>query len=185
MDDKTFLETFGISRADAIASNGELSHAGVKGMKWGHRKAEKSMGNQSGEAPKGKFTSKKAPEAQNAGYSNWQREQDSKVIGKRATNRVNARMNKGEDHKTAYTKVSNRQTMTAGAVSGAVYLGIKVGPSLVRAGSALAKATLQDAAFAKQASNAAKASTTLFADTMGVTSYQTISLAMDASGRWR
>ena len=40
MDDKTFLETFGISRADAIASNGELSHAGVKGMKWGVRKAE-------------------------------------------------------------------------------------------------------------------------------------------------
>ena len=44
MDDKTFLETFGISRADAIASNGELSHAGVKGMKWGHRKADRPEG---------------------------------------------------------------------------------------------------------------------------------------------
>lgn len=185
MDDKTFLETFGVSRADAIVSNGELSHAGVKGMKWGHRKAEKSMGNQSGEAPKGKFTSKKAPQPQNAAYSDKRRAADAKIVGRRGTDRVNKHMNKGMDHQSALNRVTKDNAQTATAVATAAYLAVKVGPSLLRAGQALAKASLQDAAFAKQASNAAKASTTLFADTMGVTSYQTISLAMDASGRWR
>lgn len=43
MDDSTFLAHYGVTRAEAQDSD-FLEHAGVKGMKWGHRKVDRPDG---------------------------------------------------------------------------------------------------------------------------------------------
>jgi len=64
----------------------ELTHYGVKGMKWGVRRAELN--------------------APNAGYTDRTRSQDAKLYGKRTAKKINRRMNrKGENHATAKSRV--------------------------------------------------------------------------------
>jgi hypothetical protein len=75
-----------------------IKHYGVKGMKWGVRRAE-----------------------QNSDYSDHQRTQDKKALGRSGVRKVNKRMNKGETHQVARKKVARNQALRNLAVAGALY----------------------------------------------------------------
>ena len=61
----------------------ELYHFGIKGMKWGVRRAERKAHKEELNKP-------------NASYDKWQRLSDRSVYGKGGVRRINRRMNKGQ-----------------------------------------------------------------------------------------
>lgn len=93
-----------------------LYHHGVKGMKWGRRKAEN----------------------QNKNYSKEQRKRDRNVYSKGAERRINKRMNKGESISAARSKEAERINNTR---STARYAGIG-GRAIGTAGAAIGGAIL-------------------------------------------
>jgi hypothetical protein len=70
-------------------------------MKWGVRRAEAN--------------------APNSGYSQYHKTEDKKVVGRSGVKKINRRMNKGEEHKIARSKVLRNQAMRKLAVAGAIY----------------------------------------------------------------
>ena len=74
----------------------ELYHFGVKGMKWGVRRAERKA--RRAELKK-----------QNANYDKWQRLADRAVYGKGGVRRINKRMNKGQSHFKAQVTESGQR----------------------------------------------------------------------------
>lgn len=83
------------------STDGELTHYGVKGMKWGVRRAEL--------------------DAPSSRYSSANRKKDEKVHGPRAVKRINRRLNKGMTLKKARRKETTRDTLQAVAAVGAYY----------------------------------------------------------------
>lgn len=99
-----FMELDNIVEHSSVKSDPtryELSHQGVKGMKWGVRRAEAN--------------------APNSGYSQYHKTEDKKVVGRSGVKKINRRMNKGEEHKIARSKVLRNQAMRKLAVAGAIY----------------------------------------------------------------
>lgn len=82
-----------------------LAHYGVKGMKWGQRKAARNT--------------------PNANYSSNQRAYDRKHRGKGGVKRVNRSLNKGMTLKKARQKESNFRATRATAVAAGLYYGPK------------------------------------------------------------
>lgn len=76
---------------------GELSHYGVKGMKWGVRKAK--------------------DDSPNPRYSPRRRAEDKKVYGKRGVKRINRRMNSGMRLQKAQTREAWRKVGTGTAIA--------------------------------------------------------------------
>ena len=70
---------------DYYDDESELYHFGVKGMKWGVRRAERK-------ARRAELNK------QNTHYDKWQQSADRQVYGKRGVRRINRRMNKGQSH---------------------------------------------------------------------------------------
>uniref|UniRef100_A0AAU7GZJ8 Uncharacterized protein n=1 Tax=Streptomyces phage Scarif TaxID=3158858 RepID=A0AAU7GZJ8_9CAUD len=86
----------------------ELMHYGVKGMKWGVRRAER--------------------DAPSKRYSAANRAKDSKTYGQRGVKRINRRLNKGQTLKKARARETTRRTaMITGAATAAAVLKL-VGP---------------------------------------------------------
>lgn len=67
------------------APQGVIYHFGVKGMRWGVRRAQRN--------------------APNPNYSEAQRAHDRKKVGKRGVKYINRQMNKGKDHDKVYRKL--------------------------------------------------------------------------------
>jgi hypothetical protein len=84
----------------------ELRHYGVKGMKWGVRRAELAK--------------------TNANYSRGQRDYDrtKRGVSKRGVKRINKRMNKGQDLETARTN-EKKFVRRRNAAIGAAYIGAR------------------------------------------------------------
>lgn len=78
----------------------ELIHSGVKGMKWGVRKAEQPA---------------------NARYSDAARAKDKKDHGTRGVKRINKRLNEGQTLKKARSREVRRDTLQGVAAVGAYY----------------------------------------------------------------
>lgn len=87
-------------------SSGELAHYGVKGMKWGVRRAEK----------------KAALNAPNKRYGQGARSQDKSLYGNHGVKRINRRMNKGKSLKKARSAEMRLQVGAGVAAIGAYHV---------------------------------------------------------------
>lgn len=90
----------------------ELIHFGVKGMKWGVRKADRD-------------------DTPNAGYTRGQRNYDRKNLGKGGVKRVNRDLNKGLDIKTARKNEYTRRRKKYNAIVAGV-LAARFAPQAIR-----------------------------------------------------
>lgn len=106
----------------------DVLHSGVKGMKWGVRRAENNK--------------------RNSGYSSKERTKDSLRFTSGGIKRINKRMNKGADLKTARRKEGQRTALKAAAIV-AIYNSPKIIDATLNAvdkyGGALASSVAQKA----------------------------------------
>ena len=84
---------------DYYDDESELYHFGVKGMKWGVRRAKMKE-------QRARRAELKKP---NPNYGKWQRFADRQVYGKRGERRINKRMNKGQSHLRAQATEAGQQ----------------------------------------------------------------------------
>ena len=174
-----------------------LAHYGVKGMKWGVRKAASSVGSAAASAGSSikagvkdavqKSKEKRAvtkaerkanfDSARNAGYSSRMRNQDLNAVGVRGTRRIEKRIANGEKINVARFKESAASTARGFAV-GAAILATPVAIGAASQG-------LSNLASNINAKRGAEAAAKLLADSKGLTSYKTVALAFNAStGAW-
>lgn len=170
-----------------------LEHYGVKGMKWGVRKAASgisaagsSVSNTVRDAvnkQREKNATTKAERkanfeaARNAGYSARMRAQDLGEVGRKGTYRIEKRIANGERIGTARFKESMASTARGFAVGSAILATpIAIGATSVG---------LSNLASSINAKRGAAAAATLLADTKGLTSYKTVALSYNAAkGMW-
>lgn len=95
----------------------ELMHHGVKGMKWGVRRAEKKAERLRLDEP-------------NPKYSARQREHDRRVWGKPVPKRVNRYVNKGLTVKNARAKVMKQEAVKVAIATGAASIAVLLVPYL-------------------------------------------------------
>jgi len=100
-------------KAGYISEDAELTHYGVKGMHWGQRKAASSSGG-GGSAP-AKMTKAELNKS-HPGYSARERTKDALRYPSGGVKRINQRMNKGMDLKTARKKEGQRTLLKAAGV---------------------------------------------------------------------
>ena len=107
----------------------DISHYGVKGMKWGVRKSEyKAMSRKD---------RRKLRKRKNEGYDDHQRDLDKLRLGGKSVKRINKRMNKGATYKQAKRREYLRRfTTSVAAYNVASFL--KSNPQIVVYGTALA-----------------------------------------------
>lgn len=170
-----------------------LAHYGVKGMKWGVNKAASGISavgssinagvKDAVQRSKEKRDVKKAERkanfdaAQAAGYSSKMRARDIQDVGKRGVRRIEKRIANGERINRARFKESAASTARGFAV-GAAILATPIAVGAASEGlSSLSKHI--------NAKRGAEAAAKLFADSKGLTSYKTVSLAFNAAtGAW-
>lgn len=170
-----------------------LAHYGVKGMRWGVRKAASGISSASSsvrstvrdavQRSKDRRDTVKAERkanfdaARSAGYSNRMRMQDLNDVGRRGTRRIEARIAKGEKVNVARFK----ETVATTARGFAVGTAILATPIAIGATSR----GLSNLAGSINAKRGAEAARKLFADSKGLTSYSTVALSFDAAkGAW-
>lgn len=170
-----------------------LEHYGVKGMKWGVRKAASSIASATSSVNAGvrdavqrSREKREATDAErkanynaaaDAGYSPRMRNQDLSDIGKRGVRRVEQRIAKGERVNVARFKEDVASSLRGFAIGTAV-LATPVAIGLTSYG-------LSNLASNINTKRGAEVARQLFADSKGLTSYSTVALAFNASkGVW-
>lgn len=170
-----------------------LAHYGVKGMKWGVRKAASGVASAGSSIKAGvKDAVQRSKEkrevvkaerkanfeaARNAGYSALMRRRDLDDVGKRGVRRIEKRIANGERINMARFKESVATTAR----------GFAVGTAILATPIAIGAANqgLSNLASSINAKRGAAAAANLFADSKGLTSYKTVSLAFNAAtGVW-
>lgn len=146
--------------------------AGVKGMKWGVRKAVDTV--KTARAAEKQERTANTQAARSAGYSSVKRFSDRALLGGRAVRKIEKEIAESGDVKAVRAKTY--------AVGAAATAALMAAPAV----GSLAKSALTNAAAARTAAAGAKATADLFANTSGLTSYRTASLVFDsASKTWR
>lgn len=170
-----------------------LAHYGVKGMKWGVRKAASGVVNAGTSVKAGvkdavqRSKEKRAvvkaerkanfEKARDAGYSARMRNQDLSDMGKKGVLRVEKRIANGEKINMARFKESVASTARGFAVGSAI-LATPVAIGATSRG-------LSNLASNINAKRGAEAAAKLLADSKGLTSYSTVALAFNATnGVW-
>lgn len=170
-----------------------LEHYGVKGMKWGVRKAVSGAqiaGNAVSNTVRDAVQKQRAKnavtkaerkanfeKAREAGYSSRMRNQDLNEIGVRGTRRIEKRIAGGERIGTARFKESMASTAR----------GFAVGTAILATPIAIGAASqgLSNLASGINTKRGAEAAAKLFADNKGLTSYKTVALSFNAAkGMW-
>lgn len=153
-----------------------LAHAGVKGMKWGKRKARVKTSRSQRKAENKAMDSTLAP-----GNSRNRNAYDRAKWGTTAARNINRRMHKGETYESAKKSERNKALGKTAAVAATLLAINKYGPTVVdKIFDGVGNAN-QAAAAAK----GAKAAANIFADSRGLTSYSTIALSQSPEGVWR
>lgn len=141
----------------------ELTHAGVKGMKWGVRKkSEPSM------------SRREARKTKNENYSDRTRKIDQAIVGSVGVKSVNYKMNRGKTHKQAVRSVIGQQ-LTIGALAGAAYA----------ANSSLGRSTIKQALSSLSGSRAGVSVNNMRTNTKSITKGYDLIQAGMKDGRWR
>ena len=170
-----------------------LAHYGVKGMKWGVRKAASGVASAGSSVSAGvkdavqrtkeKREVKKAERKANfekaleAGYHPRTRKKDLEDVGRRGVRRIEKRIANGERIGTARFKEHAASTAR----------GFAVGTAILATPIAIGAANqgLSNLASNIKAKRGAEAAAKLFADTKGLTSYKSIALTFNAAtGAW-
>ena len=158
-----------MNRIQFIHDDTELTHHGIKGMKWGVRK-QRMYSAKGRKLSRDKSITrkewKKIRDNPNANYTEKQRKFDSKggILGKAVSKSVNRNMNLGMDHKTALAK-----TIRDGSVKTAA--GIKLAtaaPKIIKTGKEAFKIAKQAGMFWGAAKGAVHAKWEDNANTMGL-----------------
>lgn len=134
-----------------------LAHYGVKGMKWGKRRA--------------------ASNAPASGYSKYHQTQDLAAFGKGGPKRINRAMNKGKTRDEALKterKIRNTKTATLVLGAAAVYYGPRIADAHQKN-----RFRLYTAMNTAQAAKGRKFSADLLASSRGIANYETIALTLD------
>lgn len=170
-----------------------LEHYGVKGMKWGVRKAASGIASATSSASAGvrdavqrskeRRENTKAERkanfetARDAGYTPRMRNQDIDGIGIRGTRRIEKRIAGGERIGTARFKETAASTARGFAIGTAI-LATPIAIGATSQG-------LSNLASNINAKRGAEAARQLFADSKGLTSYSTVALSFNAAkGLW-
>lgn len=170
-----------------------LAHYGVKGMKWGVRKAASSISSTGSSVRAGikdavqrskeKREVVKAERKANyeaalaAGYTQRQRYADSEQVGIRGVRRIEKRIANGE--KIGSARFKERAASTA--------RGLAIGTAILATPIAIGATSqgLSNLASNINAKRGAEAARQLFADNKGLTSYKTVALSYNAAkGTW-
>lgn len=144
-----------------------LAHYGVKGMKWGERraalKAERIANRDS---------------AREKGYTDRMRREDIRDMGIRGTRRVEKRVAGGEKINNARFKEFARTK-----AQGAAFVASLIGGAVAINAASKGLSTLANNINTKRG---AAAAATMLADSRGLTSYNTLGMAFNAAtGTWR
>lgn len=170
-----------------------LAHYGVKGMRWGVRKAASGIASATTSATAGvKDAVQRSKEkravtkaerkanfeaARDAGYTSKMRNQDLDDIGIRGTRRIEKRIAGGERIGTARFKETAASTARGFAIGTAI-LATPIAIGMTSQG-------LSNLANNINAKRGAEAARQLFADNKGLTSYSTVALSFNAAkGLW-
>jgi hypothetical protein len=170
-----------------------LEHYGVKGMRWGVRKAATGVVNASRSANAGvkdaiqRVREKRAgvkadrkanfEAARNRGYSEKMRRVDLEDVGSRRTRRIEKRIADGEKIGVARFK-ERALSMAEGMAVGTAILATPLAIGATSVG-------LSNLASNINAKRGAEAARNLLADTKGLTSYSTVALSFNAAkGIW-
>jgi hypothetical protein len=167
-----------------------LAHHGVKGMKWGVRKAASNVGTSvkagvkdAVQKTREKRQVKKAERKANseaaraAGYSDAMRNKDYNDVGNRGVRRIEKRIANGDRVGVARFKEA----------AGATARGFAVGTAILATPIALGATSqgLSNLASSINAKRGAAAAAKLLADSKGLTSYKTVALSFNAlNGAW-
>lgn len=170
-----------------------LAHYGVKGMKWGVRKAASGISSAGRSVSAGvrdavqrsrerrevvlKERIANRDAARERGYTPGMREKDYRDLGRRGMRRVEKRIANGESIRTARLKEHAATTAR----------GFAVGTAILATPIAIGAASrgLSSLASNINAKRGAQAAAKLLADTRGLTPYKTVALSFDATkGSW-
>ena len=153
-----------------------LAHYGVKGMQWGVSRAVTKIQNKRAAVKQERKEIR--DKARAGGYSDRMRNYDSRSFGENFARKMDKRVAKGEKPSTAYLKQVGINASKGAAVVTALLYGPKAISAASRGLSTLASNI--------NAKRGAEAAAKLFADSKGLTSYSTISLAFDAAtNKWK
>lgn len=159
----------------------DIVHYGVKGMKWGVRKAEyKSMGRAERRAQRKKYD--RAMRKTNKSYTTSQRVRDMMLYGNGGVERINYGMNQGFTRKQAQRKELKRN-VAVGLGTAAVYAGMALAPKYITKMQALGPVMkMKSHSMKVRQSNGAA-----FAQTHGLTSKKVVDVvgAMSSEKRKR
>ena len=146
-----------------MTTDAYLEHYGVKGMRWGQRRAERAA------APR------------QASYSTDAQAADKKKLGSRGVDRINENMSKGMDHpKARAAEVKRRQVRNTVIVGG--YLAAR---ALYVYGPMLAQQAANSYVGNKVANDGRKATADLFSDKRGISNHKVVDISYDSvSDKW-
>lgn len=143
-----------------------LAHFGIKGMRWGHHKAEAAA-------------RAALPVSKNYGVRNYS--YDRQKFGQKGADRINEHMHNGMDYRTARKTEQRRQIKKRLIIAGSAY----AAAMLVTHGPTLAQNLANGYVGKKNAAAASRAAANLLADSRGIGNHKIVDLGFNAAtGVW-
>jgi hypothetical protein len=160
-----------------------LAHYGVKGMKWGKRKAKPRVLSER-KAKKVAKLDQRVADSKSEIRSLREQRKNSNIVKKVGINRKIRKSveRQQRDHFDSTAIKKGKLTMNQrSTVKVAIGIGLIAAPGI----ASRTNASLHNIADSKRKSDAGRAAASRLADTRGINSFRTIDLSMGADGEWR